>query len=293
MGGIATVEKNMLEAAHRRGEEVTFLPTTIEGGNARKLATAMVAYARYLRGLKSCDLVHVHMASRGSYLRKKVSLQQPLRITSQFFSICMVASLLCGMTRNAQRVKGVVSVKHFVSAAGLSFCRGMEDFLINRRICDIEQVKVLHNAVNIPGENVTDYTSNTVLFMGRLDERKSPNVLLRAAARTLPAHPDARFVFGGDGDVRAYEKLADELGICDKCRFIGWAAGEKKDEAFQNCSIFCLPSKNEGMPMSVLEAMSYGLATIATPVGGVPQIINDGVDGSCFRSMTSLPDRKA
>lgn len=72
MGGIATVEKNMLEAAHRRGEEVTFLPTTIEGGNARKLATAMVAYARYLRGLKSCDLVHVHMASRGSYLRKKV-----------------------------------------------------------------------------------------------------------------------------------------------------------------------------------------------------------------------------
>ncbi len=52
MGGIATVEKNMLEAAHRRGEEVTFLPTTIEGGKARKLATAMVAYARYLRKLK-------------------------------------------------------------------------------------------------------------------------------------------------------------------------------------------------------------------------------------------------
>ena len=93
--------------------------------------------------------------------------------------------------------------------------------------------------------------------------------------------------------MRTYEKLADELGICDKCRFIGWAAGEKKDEAFQNSSIFCLPSKNEGMPMSVLEAMSYGLATIATPVGGVPQIINDGVNGflSPVGDVTALAEK--
>ena len=105
---------------------------------------------------------------------------------------------------------------------------------------------------------------------------------MRAAKRVLKTHPDARFVFGGDGDVPAYEQLADELGIGDRCSFIGWAKGEKKDEAFRNSSMFCLPSKNEGMPMSVLEAMSYGLATIATPVGGIPQVITDGVDGIMF-----------
>lgn len=280
MGGIATVEKNMLEAAHRRGEEVTFLPTTIEGSKARKLATAMVAYARYLRRLKSCDLVHVHMASRGSYSRKKAFIaaaaahKKPvlLHLHGSEFAMWYDEECTEGQRRDICQTFRLCSRIVVLSEE-------WRDFLLNRRICDIEQVKVLHNAVDIPGENVTDYTSNIVLFMGRLDERKSPDVLLRAAACALSKHPDARFVFGGDGNVRAYEKLADELGICDKCHFIGWAAGGKKVEVFQGSSIFCLPSKNEGMPMSVLEAMSYGLATIATPVGGVPQIINDGVDG--------------
>ena len=178
MGGIATVEKNMLEAAHRRGEEVTFLPTTIEGGNARKLATAMVAYARYLRGLKSCDLVHVHMASRGSYLRKKVfiaaaaSHNKPvlLHLHGSEFAMWYDEECTEGQRRDICQTFRLCSRIVVLSEE-------WRDFLINRRICDIEQVKVLHNAVNIPGENVTDYTSNTVLFMGRLDERKSPNVL--------------------------------------------------------------------------------------------------------------------
>ena len=253
MGGIATVEKNMLEAAHRRGEEVTFLPTTIEGGKARKLATAMVAYARYLRRLKSCDLVHVHMASRGSYFRKKAFIaaaaahKKPvlLHLHGSEFAMWYDEECTEGQRRDICQTFRLCSRIVVLSEE-------WRDFLLNRRICDIEQVEVLHNAVDIPGENVTDYTSNTVLFMGRLDERKSPDVLLRAAACVLSTNSDARFVFGGDGDVRAYEKLADELGICDKCHFIGWAAGGKKVEAFQGSSIFCLPSKNEGMPMSVM-----------------------------------------
>ena len=256
---MATVEKNMLEAAHRRGEDVIFIPTTLEGSRARKLSTAATAYAKYLSRLRKCELVHVHMASRGSYRRKKTFIAAAV-----------------------SHEKPVLLHLHGSEFAIWYDEECTEDFLLARRICNPEQVEILHNAVDIPGDNSTDYTSNTVLFMGRLDERKSPDVLLHAAARTLSAHPDARFIFGGDGDVPAYERLARELGICDRCSFIGWVAGEEKSEAFRNSSIFCLPSKNEGMPMSVLEAMSYGLATLATPVGGVPQVISDGVDGFLF-----------
>ena len=52
-----------------------------------------------------------------------------------------------------------------------------------------------------------------------------------------------------------------------------------RDRLYRSASVYCLPSKNEGMPMSVLEAMSYGLATITTPVGGIPQVISDGENG--------------
>ena len=157
-----------------------------------------------------------------------------------------------------------------------------EEFLLSRGICDADRIVVLHNAVEVPDSNVTDYTANTVLFMGRLDGRKSPDALLRAGKVLLGLHSDARFVFGGDGDVSRYQKLAEDLDISEACSFIGWATGEKKANAFRSSSIYCLPSKNEGMPISVLEAMSYGLATLATPVGGVPQIIRDGEDGLLF-----------
>ena len=95
----------------------------------------------------------------------------------------------------------------------------------------------------------------------------------------LEQHPDAKLLFGGDGYPERYGALARELGIADRCEFLGWITGEDKERLFERAGIYCLPSKNEGMPMSVLEAMAHGVPTIATPVGGVPQVIEDGVNG--------------
>ena len=95
----------------------------------------------------------------------------------------------------------------------------------------------------------------------------------------LKQHPDAKLLFGGDGYPERYEALARELGIAERCEFLGWISGEDKERLFERAGVYCLPSKNEGMPMSVLEAMAHGVPTIATPVGGVPQVIEDGVNG--------------
>lgn len=283
MGGMATVEKNILDAIHQRGDRAVFISTYEEGGRLNKLAIAATAYLSYKRELSKCDLVHVHMASRGSYKRKKVFMQAAfkrnipvlLHLHGSEFSVWYD-------TECSENQRRDIKMTFSRCARVIVLSREWREFLISREICRPELVSILHNAVDIPKENPTDYSKNNVLFMGRLGERKSPDVLLRAAAKVLPKHPDAYFVFGGDGDISRYEKLAKELGIEGACSFIGWAAGGKKAEAFQNCSIYCLPSKNEGMPMSVLEAMSYGLATVATPVGGVPQVISDGKNGFLF-----------
>ena len=86
-------------------------------------------------------------------------------------------------------------------------------------------------------------------------------------------------IFGGDGHPERYEALARELGIADRCEFLGWITGEDKERLFERAGVYCLPSKNEGMPVSVLEAMAHGVPTITTPVGGVPQVIDDGANG--------------
>lgn len=143
-----------------------------------------------------------------------------------------------------------------------------KDSLISRGVCSPGRIAVVHNgnAVNLPPKNMTDYSCNAVLFMGRLDARKSPDVLLRAAANcfrdTLKLN-----LFLAVMVMLLYMSNGRELGILDHCSFIGWVKAEDKEDTFHRCSIYCLPSKNEGMPMSVLEAMSYGLATVSTPVG--------------------------
>lgn len=102
---------------------------------------------------------------------------------------------------------------------------------------------------------------------------------LFASRKILPRFPETKIVFGGDGEIEKNKALAKELGIVDRCEFHGWVVGDDREDLFERAAVYCLPSKNEGLPMSVLEAMARGIPTVATAVGGVPQVIEDGVNG--------------
>ena len=75
MGGISTVENNIMKWSNRNEGSIEFISTTAEGGKFKKLSIALVAYMKYLSKLNACDHVHVHMASRGSYRRKKIFMR--------------------------------------------------------------------------------------------------------------------------------------------------------------------------------------------------------------------------
>ena len=77
------------------------------------------------------------------------------------------------------------------------------------------------------------------------------------------------------------KKLIDEKGISDNVEFPGWVRGDTKDKLLRKADVFFLPSYNEGMPMSVLDAMGYGLPVVSTNVGGIPKIVHDGENGYC------------
>lgn len=283
MGGMATVENNILKAIRSSGNRVIFLPTYEEGGRAKKLAIAARAYMGFLQEVDKCDLVHVHLASRGSYRRKKIFMEAAVKHGKPILLHLHGSEFAIWYDRECTEEQKVDIRRTFGLCAKIAvLSKEWKDYLLSVDICDAEKIVILHNAVEVPEANNVDYSANTVLFMGRLDDRKSPDTLLRAAVYIIRKFPNARFVFGGDGDIEKYQKLAEGLGIEQACSFIGWTTGIRKSEVFQESSIYCLPSKNEGMPMSILEAMSYGLATVATPVGGIPQIITDGKDGFLF-----------
>lgn len=112
------------------------------------------------------------------------------------------------------------------------------------------------------------------LFVGRLVERKSVDVLLRAWAESTAARR-GRLLLVGDGPERArLEAMARELGIADRVHF----AGERTDTLgfYAAADAFVFPSRREGLPNALLEAMSCGLPSIATRIGGCVDVVTEG-----------------
>ncbi len=151
------------------------------------------------------------------------------------------------------------------------------------RLVTPERVTLLPNAVTLPtGEGgLPEGWSRkgcTILYAGRLSPEKGVDVLLRAFARSCVAHEEVRLLLVGDGPNRGdYELLAGELGIADRVHFLGF---RNDIQAFYRLAdLFVLPSRSEGLPMALLEAMALGTPVVATRVGGVPDLVTDGVTG--------------
>lgn len=113
-----------------------------------------------------------------------------------------------------------------------------------------------------------------IASVGRLDPQKNPLALIEAFAQV----PVGRLAMAGEGSLmEAAREKAERLGVEERVRFLGVRADVA--EMLSACDIFALASDWEGSPLAVLEAMAAGLPVVATAVGGVPELVEDGVTG--------------
>lgn len=121
-----------------------------------------------------------------------------------------------------------------------------------------------------------------VLFLGFLSRYKSPDILVRAMNKVVSKNPDALLVFAGKGEMEYHlRRLARELAIDGNVRFAGFVEERIKHLYYRSADMFCLPSTlaTECYPATILEAMAIGTPVIATNIGGIPDIIEDGRTG--------------
>ena len=145
--------------------------------------------------------------------------------------------------------------------------------------CAPERTVVIPNAVDVAGaprSQPVERERPVILAVGRLKAPKDFLTLIRALADLPPGSFEAVIV--GDGPDRA--RLDEEirvLGLGDRVRL----AGERRDvpELLAGADVFVLPSRSEGHPVSVLEAMAAGLPVVASRVGGVPEQVSEGETG--------------
>ncbi|MFN3597696.1 MAG: glycosyltransferase family 4 protein [Rubricoccaceae bacterium] len=116
-----------------------------------------------------------------------------------------------------------------------------------------------------------------ILSVGRLTAVKGQDVLVEAFAEVLRRRPDAELVLVGEGDTRGeLERLSERLGVRERVTFAGKLNGEGIRKWMARAAVFALPSRSEGQPIALLEAMAGGLPAVATSVGGVPEILRRG-----------------
>jgi glycosyltransferase involved in cell wall biosynthesis len=138
-------------------------------------------------------------------------------------------------------------------------------------------VRTIHNGVPDlePGGDGRRPAAGPVIgAIGRLEAQKGFDILIRA----LPRLPDARVVFVGDGAERhALESLAAEVGVAERVDFAGWSKGPQ--EYLRSFDVFAFPSRFEGFPLAVLEAMLAELPVVASDVGSVAEAVVHGETG--------------
>src|SRR5215212_6395165 len=124
----------------------------------------------------------------------------------------------------------------------------------------------------------TDVGKPRVLFVGRLAPQKGVHALVAAVA--LIEDPSARVLLVGDGPERpALEREAKQIGVGDRLHFVGFFAHDRLPAAIAHADVLVLPSVYEELGTVLLEAMWAGLPIVASRTGGIPDVIEDGVNG--------------
>jgi glycosyltransferase involved in cell wall biosynthesis len=290
-GSLARGEGSMVYVAEQRGVEVVALPDLhreISPFHDLRAAHRLAGLIRQLRP----QILHTHTAKAGAVARTAALLAGDARppivvhtfhghvlrgyfgpVSSGFFR--MLERSLASTTTALVAVSP--EVRDDLVALGVA---PREKFTVIRLGVELEERvdpspetrERARRMMGIPPERFT------VGWIGRMTAVKRTADIVLAMKRLLDGGVDACLCLVGDGpDREATEQLAHNLGIVDRCLFLGY-----QDDVAPFYAAFdalVLPSANEGTPVSAIEALAGGRPVVATRVGGVPDVVRDGVDG--------------
>ncbi|TDG12880.1 glycosyltransferase family 1 protein [Seongchinamella unica] len=280
-GGIASV----LSSYKKFDPNFLFLPSVNHENKIVKLIRFPALLWKIFRTIKShpeIDLVHIHGASYSSFWRKYLIFLVAKRVCDRK----VIYHIHGGGYENFYRASNFIVkqyIRKLINGADCVICLSPEwvDFI--ERNFKPRKVEVLNNVIERPlklkhGRQQREITN--YLFLGDIVQRKGIFDVLVAMSQLSDAKKSVTHLFiGGNGELERLESQICEMGLEDNITILGWIEGEIKQKYLQASDVYILPSYSEGLPISILEAMSYGKAIISTRVGGIPQLVIDNVNG--------------
>ena len=228
---------------------------------------------------KNIEIIHIHGAANASFYRCQIFIKQAKRFRKKVILHEHAADFreFYDKAKDKKNIVDTVNSCDKLIVLSLSW----KEFF--KKIGVIEnKIEVLNNIVSPPIMKRVKYEEDKlhVLFLGEISIRKGGYDLLKAIAKN-------KAYFGGklklriggnivDGDIREFITKHQLENIVS---YEGWIAGEHKIECLNWMDVYILPSYNEGLPIAILEAMSYKHPVISTPVGGIPEVVHNSING--------------
>lgn len=273
-GGISTVVNGYLETWDK-ADCINYIPTMKDGSKFYKAFVFLLAIPKLLISLPSCDLVHIHVASDASFDRKYI-----VHRLAKKFNKPTIVHLHGGdfmrFYREASPKKKSRITNFFDEAnqvIGLS-----KVWIRNIGLMTDSNVTIVYNGVNIPKSDFKKKESLQLLYLGHIVPLKGIYGLVDVVKRLEDKGYKFELIMGGIGESDILLKKIEDLGV-RSIKYVGWTSGKDKEKLLEESSIFVLPSMKEGVPMTMLEAMSYKCCPVLSSAGGITDILTHGETG--------------
>jgi len=277
-GGIESVIKTYTE----NFPGILFLGSYSEGSKLHEIAYTgkfFFSFIRYMIVKRDIKIVHIHAASDMSFIRKSITMLIA-RLFGKKTIMHMHGSTFQPFYAQAGIFRSVI--RGILNRNDLVICLSPQWLDFFSRLVPATKLKILNNPVPAPATTISRHRNDVLnfLFLGRLGNRKGVFDLVKAISLLPPElRRSVRLTIGGNGEVQKLQDLIKSLSVDDCVTYAGWVDGKLKAELLAAADVYILPSYNEGLPVSILEAMAYGLPVISTPIGGIPEVVKEGVNG--------------
>lgn len=267
IGAADSPARDIGDAAQALGIRVSYL------GFRGRLSVSGLARLSRLLDDRGADVLHLHgykAAILGGLLARLKRLPAVATYHAEAFRHAQVATYVRLEAPVLRRLDQVVAVSEPIASE------------LRARGVAPARIRVIANGIEDPNTGVDTSTrepnDRRLLVVGRLVDGKNVDLLIDVVSRLHSTDDEVSLVVAGDGPRRdALAERARTCGVSSSVQFLGFTPHLR--DTYARGGIFVLPSRTEGMPIALLEAMAHGLPIVATSVGSIPSVVRDGVEG--------------
>ena len=278
-GGIAAVVSGYYGSKLERDYDMIYVESYKDGGKLTKLFKGICGYFHFVKVLlvDRPDIVHMHSSFGPSFYRSLPFIYMSSWAKKPMINHIHGSEFDKLYTNASERKKKLVrkawgKCNRFIVLSE-SWKERFSEVIPNEKMTVIENYSIVKDGIN------RSQCHNQVLFLGAINQMKGCYDMVDVTKRVAEVVPDIKMVVAGAGEIEQVKSKAIAGGVAEHFAFPGWVRGEQKEKLLKESDVFFLPSYTEGMPMSVLDAMGYGLPIVASNVGGIPRIVHEGENG--------------